>query len=239
MQSGRVVRPWCGGSSTWMRGQPRGGELAELRVHDVAEVVDELLVVAVVLVPEHARERGGADRAELQRLVGQALRRLPERGVLQRPAGQLVLDHAGLVGLLHLPEDVPGTQAVPLHPAARGVAVALDAAEPLDRIEEPGLAADGQIEPAVAVGHDVEPGGLLRVDHAGDRVQVLLAEERVAQRRLERPPAQALVEPERTRIRAGDRRRQHQIARDFQHRLLLDSTAVGLVATKTSARPAA
>src|SRR5207244_11487229 len=111
--------------------------------------------------------------------------------------------------------------AVTLHPAAGGVAVALDAAEPLDRIEEPRLAADGQVEPAVAVGHDVEPRGLLRVDHARDRVEVLLAKDRIAERRLERPAAQALVEPERAWIRSGDGRRQHQVARHLQHSLLL------------------
>ena len=67
--------------------------------------------------------------------------------------------------------------------------MAVDAAQPLDRIEEPGLAADREVEAAVAVGHDVEPGGLLRIDDRGDRVEILLAEQRVAQRRLERPPA--------------------------------------------------
>ena len=55
--------------------------------------------------------------------------------------------------------------------------MAVDAAEPLDRIEEPGLAADGQIEAAVAVGHDIEPGGFLFGDDAGDRVEILLAEQ--------------------------------------------------------------
>src|SRR6266446_729238 len=35
--------------------------------------------------------------------------------------------------------------------------MAFDAAEPLDRIEEPRLAADGEVEPAVAVGDDIGP----------------------------------------------------------------------------------
>ena len=95
--------------------------------------------------------------------------------------------------------------------------MAFDAAEALDRVEEPRLAADGQIEPAVAVGDDIEPRGLLGVDHAGDRVEVLLAEDRLAHGRLERPAVQALREPERPRIRAGDGGRQHQIASDSQH----------------------
>ena len=55
--------------------------------------------------------------------------------------------------------------------------MAVDAAETLDRIEEPGLAAHGQIEAAVAVRHDVEPGGFLLGDDAGDRVEILLAEQ--------------------------------------------------------------
>ena len=74
--------------------------------------------------------------------------------------------------------------------------MAVDAAEPLDRVEEPRLAADREVEAAVAVGDDVEPGGLLRIDDRGDRVEVLLAKQRVAERRLERPPAKARVEPQ-------------------------------------------
>ena len=80
--------------------------------------------------------------------------------------------------------------------------MAVDAAEPLDRIEEPGLAADGEVEAAVAVGHDVEPGGFLLGDDAGDRVEILFAEQRVAQRGLERPAVQAAVEPQRPRVGA-------------------------------------
>ena len=49
--------------------------------------------------------------------------------------------------------------------------MAVDAAETFDGIEEPRLAADGEIEAAVAVGHDVEPRGFLLGDDAGDRVE--------------------------------------------------------------------
>ena len=62
--------------------------------------------------------------------------------------------------------------------------MALDAADALDRIEEPRFAADREIEPAVAVGDDVEARGFLRVDDRGDRVEILFAEQRFAQRRL-------------------------------------------------------
>ena len=110
---------------------------------------------------------------------------------------------AGLIGLLHLPQDLAGLQPVAPHPAARGVAVALDAAQPLDRIEEPRLAADREVEAAVAVGDDVEPGRLLRVDHRGDGVEVLLAEQRVAHRRLERAAVEVL---RRTTAAAGKTR---------------------------------
>src|SRR5262249_56580935 len=129
-------------------------------------------------------------------------RGFPEAGVLEGSARELAADHAGLIGLLYFPEDAAGPEPVSRHPAARGMAMAFDAAEPLDRIEEPGLATDRQVEARVAVGDDVEPGRLLRVDDARDRVQILLAEDRVAERRLERSPAQALGEPEGPRIRA-------------------------------------
>ena len=193
------------------------GQLAELRVHDVAEIEDHRLVVVVELVPQHRGEGGGADGAELERPVGQALRHFPQLGVFQRAARELLAHHAGLIGLLHLPQDLAGPQAVARHPSARGVAVALDAAQPFDGIEEPRLAADGEIEAAVAVGHDIEPGGFLLGDDAGDRVEILLAEQQIAQRRLERPAGQAAVEPERARIGAGDGGRQDHIARDREH----------------------
>src|SRR5262249_5894505 len=118
-----------------------------------------------------------------------------------------MLHHRGLIRFLHLPEDLPRAQAVPLHPATRRVAVAFEAAESLDRVEEPRLATDGEVEAAVAVGHDVEAGGLLRIDDARDGVEILLAEHRIAERRLERAAVEALVEPERARVGAGDRRR--------------------------------
>ena len=50
-----------------------------------------------------------------------------------------------------------------------------DAAQALYRIEEPALAADREVETAVAVGDDVEASGLLRVDNRSYGVEVLLA----------------------------------------------------------------
>jgi hypothetical protein len=40
-----------------------------------------------------------------------------------------MLHHAGLVGFLHFPQNLPGAQAMAAHPAARGVAVPLDAGD--------------------------------------------------------------------------------------------------------------
>jgi hypothetical protein len=193
-------------------------QLLELGIHDVAQIEHERLVVVVVLVPQHAGQCRGADRAELDRLVAEALRNLPDRGVFERAAAQPVGDDARLIGFLHLPQDLAGAQPVPLHPAARGVAMAGNAAHPLDRIEKPRLAADREIEAAVAVGHDVEPGGFLRVDDRGDGIEILLAEQRIAEHLLERAALEAGVVPERARIRPGDRGRQDHVACGGQHR---------------------
>src|ERR1700680_198518 len=114
-----------------------------------------------------------------------------------------------------------GFEAVAAHPAPGGVAVAVNAAEPLDRIEEPRLAADREVEAAVAVGDDVEPGSLLRIDDRGDRIEILLAKQRVAECRLERPSGEARIEPQGPRIRPGDRGRQDHVAGGLQHRSTL------------------
>jgi hypothetical protein len=140
-----------------------------------------------VLVPEHPGQAGRADRAELHGLVGEPLGDLPERGVLEGTAREPVLHHRRLIGLLHLPEDLARAQVVALHPAPGGVLMSLDAAEPLDGIEEPGFAAHRQVEAAVAVRHDVEARGLLGIDDGGHGVEILLAEHRVAKGGLERP----------------------------------------------------
>jgi len=92
--------------------------------------------------------------------------------------------------------------------------MAAETAQTFDRVEEPGFAADGKIEAAVAVGDDVESGGLLGIDDRGHGVLVLLAEHRVAKRRLERAAGQVLVVPEGARIRAGDGGGQHHVVSD-------------------------
>src|SRR6185503_392852 len=80
-----------------------GRHIAQLRVHDVAEVEDHRLVVGVELVPEHRRQRWGADGTEFHWPLRHALRDLPERGVFQRTARELLAHDTGLIGFLHLP----------------------------------------------------------------------------------------------------------------------------------------
>ena len=55
------------------------------------------------------------------------------------------------------------------------------------RIARPALAADVLIEPAIAVGHDVEPGHFLLAQIDRQRVDILLAEPRDHHRIEERP----------------------------------------------------
>ncbi|PYQ00951.1 MAG: hypothetical protein DMF83_26865 [Acidobacteria bacterium] len=121
-----------------------------------------------------------------------------------------------MVRLHHLAQDVARRQPAPAA-GRRAVHVAGDAAQPLDDVEEPRLAADGEVEARVAVGDDVEPRHLLLADETRHRVEVLLAEARVTERVLEAAPAQFLDEPLRPRIGAGDRRRQHEVAGGAQH----------------------
>ena len=161
-----------------------GGQFAQFGVHDVAEIEHHCLVVGVVLVPQHARQCRRADRAEFDRAITETLRDLPQRGVFERPADQFFFDDRRLIGLLHFPQDLAGADVMSCHPPLRGAAVALNAAQSLDRIEKPRLAADREVEAAIAVGHDVEAAGFLRIDDRRDCVEVLLAEQGVAERRL-------------------------------------------------------
>ena len=80
--SPRSVRAFAMSSKSWSP--------ARNCFHDVAEIDDHRLVVFIERVPQHRRQGGGADGAELQRPVCQALRDLPELGVFQRTARQLL-----------------------------------------------------------------------------------------------------------------------------------------------------
>src|SRR6516225_621870 len=152
--------------------------IAELRVHDLAEFEDHRFVVIVVLVPKHRREGGSTDGTEFHRAVRHTLRDLPQRGIFQRTARKPLAHYARLIGLLHLPQYLARAQSVTRHPAPRSIAVTTDPTEALDCIKEPRLAAHREIEAAIAIRYDVEPGCFRFADDAGDRVEVLLAEHR-------------------------------------------------------------
>src|SRR5262249_51432855 len=136
---------------------------------------------------------------------------------LQGTAAQAFSNHRRLVRFLHFPQDAARTQVMALHPAARRVAVAGETAQPLDWIEEPRLAAHGEVEATIAVGDDVETRCLLGIDDAGDRVHVLLAKQRITQGRFEGAATEAFGEPEGPGIGPGDGCRHHEVVGDFQH----------------------
>jgi hypothetical protein len=161
-------------------------QLAQLLVHDRRQVHDQLVVGAVVLVPQHPDQDLRAAGPELHRLVGHALRGLPHGRILERPACHRARHDGRLVGLLDLPQNVPGANGEVARPSGRQVSPPLDAAQPLEWVEDPGLAPDGEVEAGIAIGQDVEPGHRLLREDAGDGVEVLLAEERVAHGDLER-----------------------------------------------------
>lgn len=93
-------------------------------------------------------------------------------------------------------EDVAGFDADVLQ-EVRSIPIARDSAQPLDHVKELRATTHFQVEAGIAVGQDVESGPLLLLEVARDRVDVLLAVQRVAHRDLEGPPAQALGEPRR------------------------------------------
>src|SRR6516165_8935141 len=191
--------------------------IAELRVDDLAEIEDHRFVVVVVLVPQHRREGGSADGTEFHRAVRHAPRDLPQRGIFQRTAREPLAHYARLIGLLHLPQYLAGAQTVTRHPAPRSVAVIADPTEAFDWIKEPGLAPHREIEAAVAVRHDVEPGCFLFGDDAGHRVKILLAEQGIPERGFERSSGQAAVKPKRPRVGARDGGGKDHVARDSEY----------------------
>ena len=85
------------------------------------------------------------------------------------------------------------------------------------RIARPALAADVLVEPAVAVGDDVQPRHFLFPQIHRQRVDILLAEPRDHHRVEERPVPQVFRIPARPRQRARDRRRQNLSRSRFQH----------------------
>src|SRR5262249_19832590 len=114
--------------------------------------------------------------------------------VVERSAAQPLARDDGLPRLHHLVEDASRLDGAP-EVGRDAVDVPGDAEQALERIEEPRLAAHRQVEARVAVGHDGEAGLRLLPDDAADRVEILLAEARIAEGVLERAAVQHLGEP--------------------------------------------
>ena len=178
------------GSSTWMTLQPRGGELAQLAVHRLGHVPDQLLLVVEIVVGrvavqeerQHLRRAG----AELHRLAGShrgLLRDAPDLGVLERVL-RIVLhlaDHARpaprLVDRVQHRADGIGEQR---RAGLLGLQfLVLEALPPLQHVVVPRAARHVLVEVVVAGGEDVEPGAQLVGDDDGVRVGELLAIPRV------------------------------------------------------------
>ena len=178
---------------------------------------------------EHLRGAG----PELDRLAraGACLCDPPELGVLERIA-RVVLDLADDARppprRLDLVHQRPGRELE--LPVARAFVLQFLVLEPfpaLQRVVVPRAAREVLVEVVVAVREDVEPRALLLGDHGRVRVEELLAEADVEQRRIKRPSPQAAVVPAWPRPRAGDGRREHQVLGSREHRACASSSRSG------------
>ena len=208
----RTAIRWICGSSIWITGQPASASswYSSLSASAMANMRSGHALVVAVL------HREGDDlrrhRAELHRPLGDALRRLPHRGVLQIAAADRADDRRHHARFQIVVQDVAARKPDAAAPGRRRQRmVVVEAAHVVRRIAGPALAADVVVEAAVAVGDDVEAGELLVADEAGQRVLVLLAEAPRHHRLEEMPGAEIFGVPARPRQRAGDRRRQNDV----------------------------
>ena len=185
------------------------GELVVFLVESVGDGEHALGQALIVPVLQREGDDLRRHRAEFDRLGGEALRRLPHRGVLQIAAPERAGDDRHDARF----EVVVQNVAARKHDAAaagrrRRRVLRVEPAHVVRRIGGPTLAADVVVEAAVAVGDDVEAGQLLVAQVAGQRVLVLLAKAAAHHRFEKMTRAEILGVPARPRQRAGDRRRQ-------------------------------
>jgi hypothetical protein len=193
-------------------------ELGELGVQRVAHRHDGFADVAIVQVAHRHRDELGRDGAELDRAGRQPLRRLPDRGVLQRTAA----DRPDKVGHDASLEDVVQDVArlvrnagkAALHGVGAGARKAFHADR---RIREPVVSSDVGIEAAVAVRDDVQTRGFLVAQIHRNGVQVLLPIAALDHRVAEAAPAEVFRIPPGPRQRADDRGRQNDARGRFVH----------------------
>ena len=157
------------------------GELVSSSLSASAERPGALDRVLVVVVGDRGCQQLRQDGAELDRLPRQALRHLPHRRVLQvpRPTGPTILGstRASRKSCRMWPRGWRGGADI-----VDGGLGAGEAGHVRQRIALPAHAADFFVVMRVAVGADIEPGGLLRAQMHGDRVLVLLAVARMHHR---------------------------------------------------------
>ena len=134
------------------------------------------LIALVVFVLHREGDQLRPDGAELDRLLGHALRHLPHGGVLQVAARDRADDAGHHPRFQIVVQDVAGRKRHAAFAGRRRLRVLVEAAHVARRIIGPALAADVRVEMRVAVGDDVEAGQLLLVQIDRDRVDILLAE---------------------------------------------------------------
>ena len=140
------------------------GEFVQLLVQRVGDGEDAVLDALVVAVGDREGDQLRPDGAELDRLLGHALRGLPHRGVLQVAAPDRADDARHHARLQVVVQDVAGREGqAALAGERRARIVVVEAAHVARRIVGPALAADVLVEMRVAVGDDVEAGELLLV----------------------------------------------------------------------------
>ena len=179
------------------------------RIGDGENAIRDALVVTILQREGDDLRR---DAAELHRLLGEALRGLPHRGVLQVAAPERSGDHRHDARFQIIVQDVAARKPDAAAPGRRRHRMRdVEARHVVGRIGGPALAADVVIEAAVAVGDDVETGEFLVAQIAGQRVLVLLAKAPRHHRLEEMPRAEIFRVPARPRQRAGDGGRQHDV----------------------------
>ena len=178
-------------------------------VGDGEHAIRNALVVPVLQREGHDLRRHGA---ELDRPLGEPLRRFPHGGVLQIAAPDRAADDRHDPRFQIVVQDVAARKHDAAASGGRRLGMQrVEAAHVVRRIRGPALAADVVIEVRVAVGDDIEAGHLLIAQIAGHRVFVLLAESPADHRFEKMPGAEILRVPARPRQRAGNRRRQHDV----------------------------
>ncbi len=165
------------------------GQLVQFLVQRLAEGPDAFDRVLVIVVGNRGGEQLGQDGAELDRLFGQPLRGLPHRGILQIAGADRADDPRQYAGFEIVVQDVAARLARGAHLIRLGSAAAREPGHMGQGIALPAHAADLLVEMRVAIGDDIEPGGLLRAQIDRDRILVLLAPAQIHHRfeKLEAP----------------------------------------------------